>query len=207
MARSKRINFLASLTKGYDTVVDIGTDHGLVLKKAFDQGYIKHAIAADIKTMPLEQAKVNLNDCDVTFVLSDGFKQIDVPYDLAIIAGMGAYTICEIMSKATNPKATYILQPNDKHEILRTWLMNHEYRIVDEHVIFDGFYYVMMVAEHGSMTLSDQACYLGPILQYKDEAKPYYKHKLKTLMEIVKHADNEKKKYIEMHINDIKSVL
>lgn len=29
----KRIPFIASLTKGYNTVLDIGTDHGLVLKK------------------------------------------------------------------------------------------------------------------------------------------------------------------------------
>ncbi|WBL31401.1 SAM-dependent methyltransferase [Candidatus Phytoplasma sacchari] len=43
----KRIYFIATLLKGYNVVLDIGTDHGLVLKKAFDLKYIKKAIATD----------------------------------------------------------------------------------------------------------------------------------------------------------------
>ncbi|MDV3184920.1 MAG: SAM-dependent methyltransferase, partial [Candidatus Phytoplasma australasiaticum] len=39
----KRILFIASLIKNYNTVADIGTDHGLVLKKALDLGYICNA--------------------------------------------------------------------------------------------------------------------------------------------------------------------
>ena len=55
----KRIDFLASLTKGYQNVIDIGTDHGLVLKKAFEKGYIKSAIATDINPKPLNSARIN----------------------------------------------------------------------------------------------------------------------------------------------------
>ncbi len=207
MARSKRIKLLASLTKGYHTVVDIGTDHGLVLKQAFDLGYIKHAIAVDIKAMPLEQAKDNLKGYDAQFIISDGFKQIDQPFDMAIIAGMGAYTICEIMAETKNPHARYVLQANDKHEILRKYLAQHQYRIVDEHIIFDGFYYIVMVVEQGCMTLSPKDCYLGPILQHKQEAKPYYRHKLITLKKIIPSVDDHKKKVLEALIAYLESIL
>ena len=71
-----RIDLIVSLTKGYDTVLDIGTDHGLVLKKALDLGYIKKGIASDINKEPLNQAKENLSSYPVSFYLSDGFKNI-----------------------------------------------------------------------------------------------------------------------------------
>ncbi len=41
MARNKRISFLAELTKGFKTVLDIGTDHGLVLLEAFKKAILK----------------------------------------------------------------------------------------------------------------------------------------------------------------------
>lgn len=207
MARSKRIRFLASLTKGFQTVLDIGTDHGLVLKEAFDKGYIKHAIAADINEKPLNQAKENLKNESVDFVLSDGFKSINQPYDLAIIAGMGAYNISEIMAHDTLDEATYILQPNDKEDILRHYLFTHGYQIIDEFVIHDGFYYVIMVVKKGESNLSLKDEYLGPILQHKPEAKPYFKHKLDTLLSIVEQADEKKKETLNRHIDDIKSIL
>ena len=52
-----RISFIAKLTKGYDTVIDIGSDHGLVLKYALDNNFIKHAIASDINEGPLNRAR------------------------------------------------------------------------------------------------------------------------------------------------------
>ncbi len=207
MARSKRINLLASLTKGYDTVLDIGTDHGLVLKKAFDLGYIKNAIAADINPKPLDQAKENLKNYPASFMLSDGFKKIDQPFDLAIIAGMGSFTICDIMSDAHDDSATYVLQPNDKHQVLRTFLATNGYKITNEHIVHDGFYYIIIEAQKGEMALSRRDAYLGPILKTKKAAKPYYKLQLKTLLEILNSADSEKKKLVQTKIDDLKSVL
>ncbi len=207
MARSKRINLLASLTKGYDTVLDIGTDHGLVLKKAFDQGFIKKAIAADIKESPLLAAKKNLAGYNVDFVLSDGFNNIKQSFDLAIIAGMGAYTIEDIMSHAPLHDAYFVLQANDRHAYLRTYLTTHGYMITDEYIVFDGFYYVIIVFKKGHMTCSDKDAYLGPILQHKNEAKPYYEYKLKTLINIIDHVDAVKKKTLNTKIEYLKSVL
>ena len=206
MARSKRIRFLASLTKGFDTVLDIGTDHGFVLQDAFDLGLIKKGIAADIKEGPLNQAKENLKHYPVDFVLSDGFQAIDQPFDLAIIAGMGAYTIAEILDHVFLD-VTYVLQANDKQDILRQYLMDHDYVIIDESVIYDGFYYVVMMVKKGKMSLDERDIYLGPVLQQKSESMLYYQHQLKTLSGIVNQADDEKKMMLERLIGYLKSVL
>lgn len=207
MARNKRINLLASLTKGCDTVLDIGTDHGLVLKAAFDAGYIQQAIAADIKEKPLNQAKKNLKKYSVSYHVSDGFKAINEPFDCAIIAGMGSYTMCDILDHAPKCEVTYILQPNDKHNILRSYLASHDFIITDEHVVLDGFYYVVIVAKKGQMTLSDKDTYLGPVLQHKVAAKPYYRRKLKALIDIINKADETKKETLKSLITYLKSVL
>ncbi|MFR0367939.1 SAM-dependent methyltransferase [Candidatus Phytoplasma palmae] len=52
----KRIMFIVSLIKGYNVVLDIGTDHGLVLKKALQLKYINKGIAVDVKINPLRKA-------------------------------------------------------------------------------------------------------------------------------------------------------
>ena len=193
MAKNKRIDLLASLTKGYDTVLDIGTDHGLVLKKAFEKGYIKKAIASDLREEPLNQAKANLVHYPVSFVLSDGFKQVKESFDLGIIAGMGAYLITDILEHAPKDK-TYILQANDKQEILRNYLNESGFEIVDEYIVHDKFYYIIMVVKSGEMHLLEDDLYLGPKLRYKAEAKPYYQHKVKQYQKIINHVDEDRQK-------------
>ncbi|MDR4968893.1 MAG: class I SAM-dependent methyltransferase, partial [Acholeplasmataceae bacterium] len=164
MARSKRIEFLAELTNGHHHVLDIGTDHGLVLKIAFEKGYIEKAIASDLREKPLKQAEKNLKNYPTSFIKSDGFLNVKEKFDLAIIAGMGSYLICDILDHAPNSEITYLLQPNDKIEILRAYLMKHHFKIIDEYLIFDKFYYVIIKAIRGKMVLNESDLYLGPIL-------------------------------------------
>ena len=192
MARNKRIAFLSELTKGYDRVLDIGTDHGLVLLKAFEKGYIKEAIATDLREKPLKQAERNLKNYPVTYIISDGFLAVKKPFDLAIIAGMGAHLITEIMQHAPLGNQTYILQANEKIEILREYLMLNDFKIVDEHVIQDKFFYVVLKVSRGKMNLSDEDIYLGPILKNKPESLEYYAKKAHQIEKILPGADQER---------------
>ncbi len=192
MARSKRIDFLAELTKGYDTVLDIGTDHGFVLEQAFTKGYINKGIASDLREKPLNSARENLKDYPVNYVISNGFQSIEEPFDLAIISGMGAYLISEIMDHAPKGNQTYILQANDKIEVLRSYLMTHGFQIIDEYVIHDRFYYVILKVKRGQMHLSDDELLLGPILRNKPEALSYYKKKASQIEKIISNVDPER---------------
>ncbi|AOF54653.1 hypothetical protein MBSPM3_v1c1190 [Maize bushy stunt phytoplasma] len=137
----KRILFIASLTKNYDTVVDIGTDHGLVIKKAFQQGYIKQAIAADIRLKPLFQAQKNLACYPVTFCLSDGFQNICQDFDLALICGMGTYAITKILEKSPDKSKHFILGSQSNQDYLQEWLLKNDFQILEEYHLFDKFFY------------------------------------------------------------------
>ncbi|MBU1094669.1 MAG: tRNA (adenine(22)-N(1))-methyltransferase TrmK [Firmicutes bacterium] len=197
MARSKRIEYLANLTKGFDRVLDIGTDHGFVLAHAFEHNLIKSAIASDLREKPLNQAKTNLKGYPVEYIIANGFKGIQRDFDLAIIAGMGAYLITEIMNDAPQGNQTYLLQANDKIEILREYLINHEFKIVDEYVVLDKFFYVILKVVRGKMNLLDEDIYLGPILKNKSEALPYYAKKAKQIEKILPHADEKRQEILK----------
>lgn len=200
MVKNNRIQTLAKLTKGYHTVLDIGTDHGLVLLEAFKKNYIQAAIASDIREKPLNQAKRNLEGYPVSFVLSDGFSQINQAFDLAIISGMGARLIQKILVHAPKDKI-FVLQANDKHEELRRFLNDHHFEIIDEKVVFDQFYYVIIVVKYGKMDLTETDLYLGPILKMKPEAKSYYEFKRRQYETILPKVNGARKKQIEKIIN------
>jgi tRNA (adenine22-N1)-methyltransferase len=197
MARSKRILFLAELTKGYHTVLDIGTDHGFVLEKAFEKGYIQKGIASDLREQPLKTAKNNLKNYPVTFVISDGFLAIKDDFDLAILAGMGAHLIKEIMNFAPKSDVTYILQPNDKPDVLRAYLMNHGFMIIDEYLVKDKFFYVILKVKRGQSTLSVEDILLGPVLRHKPESRQLYDHKLKQIDKIYENADEKRREELD----------
>ena len=197
MARSKRILFLAELTQGYHSVLDIGTDHGFVLEKAFEKGYIQKGIASDLREQPLKSAKNNLKNYPVTFVISDGFLAITDDFDLAIIAGMGAHLIKDIMNHAPKKDITYILQPNDKTDILREYLMNHGFSIIDEYLVKDKFYYVILKVKRGESKLTPEDILLGPVLRYKPESRALYDYKLKQIDKIYENADEKRREELD----------
>lgn len=189
MVRNKRILFLSSLLKGFDTVLDMGSDHGYVLEEAFIKGYIKKGITSDVREMPLQQSLKTLKNYPVKGILSDGFLAINESFDACVIAGMGAYLISEIMMHAPLHDAIYILQPNDKYAHLRQKLEDLNFKIIDEFIVHDRFYYIIMKVIRGKMHLTDEDLILGPFLKNKDEAIPYYHKRLKMIENIMHQAD------------------
>lgn len=203
-----RIAFIGELTKGYDTVIDIGSDHGLVLKYALEHKYIKHAVASDINEGPLNHAKKNLAGYPVRFYLSDGFKSVDKNYNLGVITGMGPHLIINILKEVIDLEdKTYILGANEKIEVLRTWLSHNGFNIVDEYVIFDGFYYVFLKVVKGTMTLTEEDIYLGPKLKLKEEAQAYFKHKYNHYLDLSKKAKGEKLVEIESILQHFATII
>jgi tRNA (adenine22-N1)-methyltransferase len=206
MVKSKRIQFLAELTQGFDTVVDIGTDHGFVLQKAFENKYIKRGIATDLREKPLESAMRNLKNYPTSFVLSDGFLNVSESFDLAIIAGMGATLICDILENAPLGNEIYLLQANDKIEILRAYLGNHHFEIIDEYIIQDKFYYIILKVKRGEMLLLEEDLYLGPYLKNKSEALPYYAKKTAQIEKIMVKADEKRKEELVKMLKIYKNI-
>jgi tRNA (adenine22-N1)-methyltransferase len=161
MARNNRLLSLSESIKGYHRVLDIGCDHGLVLKYALDHQYIHSAIASDIALKPLERAKKNLENYPVSFVCSDGFKEIHEPFDVVLIAGLGGHTIIDILKDAPNHPFDLVLMPHDRLERVRRYLSENYYGIISEKIIFDKHYYTIFHVNKSKMIISEKEVYTG----------------------------------------------
>lgn len=56
----ERLDFIASLTKGANSVVDVGCDHAYTLIKAIKNYDVLNGVGIDIAQKPLECAKENI---------------------------------------------------------------------------------------------------------------------------------------------------
>ncbi len=169
---SNRLRIASQFLKGYHYLADCGTDHALLPIYAVEKGYIKKAIASDNKHHPLLSAKKNIADhglfAEVTTVLADGLSYLNLEKDVDIVSilGMGGRLIEEILSKAYlyNVKRL-VLQPNSHHSVVRSFLENHKWKIVDEVFFKDNDkFYQLIVCEHGVMNLSELEREFGPII-------------------------------------------
>lgn len=201
----KRLDKIVEYLEGYQVACDVGSDHGYVLKKALDKRYIKKGIAVEIADGPLLNAKNNLSNYPITFYLSNGFDKVKEDFDVGIIAGMGAYTIVDILKRA--PIRDYILQANDKVEVLREYLTNNDYTILDEDIAFEKHYYIILKVVPGYQKLSDEQIYLGPHLSTKKEARDYYLQRYNYLSKIIKQVDLETKVDLDKKIVMLKKVI
>ncbi len=78
------------------------------------------------------------------------------------ICGMGGRLIADILDAGKDKLKgvdRLILQPNNREDDLRIWLMENGFEIIAESIMTEnGKYYEIMVAEAGRMSLSDRKC-------------------------------------------------
>ncbi len=152
---SSRLVKIIEMLPESDTVVDIGTDHGYVLIELLKRGKINRGIASDNKRKPLEKARKNAVaekvDVFMDFRLGSGFETVNVgEANGAVIAGMGGILIRELLESAieTVKEMDFILlQPAQNPEILREYLYQNGFKVLDEELIREErrFYEYMMV--------------------------------------------------------------
>ena len=210
---SNRLISISKYTKGYNLLLDVGSDHGLLPIYAIKNNYVKDAIASDINFKPLIKAKENFKkyNLDIKTIIYDGIPETNA--DCIVIAGMGSELIIQILEKtldnAKNLKRL-ILCPNTDYEMLRTYI-NHKFNIVFEEVIHDkNHYYEIIVLEKGDSNYNEYELYFGPIL-LKNKSKEFLnklEKDLKTLKNIVNGiTDLIKKEKVEKEIKMIEEIL
>ena len=166
-----RLHCLADLVPNRARLADIGTDHGYIPVYLLQQGRIDRAIAADIGAEPLEHARRTAQEYELTdridFRLCDGLAGIKAEEtDCILIAGMGGETIISILENADwlrDGGQRLLLQPQSRQELLRTWLTEHGFCILQEHLALDKgtLYNVMQVEAGSSAALSEVELYGG----------------------------------------------
>ena len=152
---SKRLSACCNFITPGDRVADIGCDHGYLGIHLLTEGIAASVIAADVNEGPLQSAMRNAVKFGVrdkmTFYLSDGVRNIPREFDVMVCAGMGADTMVSILEAAPwlkSEKYRLIMQCQSKTPMLRQYLSEQGWRIMEESVLRDGrFLYTVMEVE------------------------------------------------------------
>lgn len=188
---SARLRTIASLVKDNSSIVDVGCDHGL-LDIYLTKYKNVHCVASDNKASCLNNAisnikKYNLED-RIETILCDGVEGIDLDtIDTVIISGMGTDTIINII-KNKNINHMIIQSNNNLYE-LRKKITNMGYMIINEVVVFEYKYYVIIEFIKGNKKYNELELRYGPIL-LNNNNKEYFTYLYNKLNNIKKKNKN-----------------
>ena len=154
----ERLDRIAAFIKKGASVVDVGTDHGLLPIYLAQSGLAERIIASDVSAGSLGAARRAASKYGVTDAIKfiemsglDGIFETDA--DTVVIAGMGGQNIAEIIRGAPwlkRRKVRLILQPQSKTDDLCSFLRSAGYTVCDAEIVRDrSRYYVIFVAIAG----------------------------------------------------------
>ena len=141
-----RLAMVAAMVPEEAKLADIGTDHAYLPAALVEAGRISDAIAADLRSGPLDRARQTVLEQglegQIELRLCDGLSGIGPQeVDTVVIAGMGGETIAAILEAApwTREQNTrLILQPMSSMDDLRRWLAANGYAIEREDLAREG---------------------------------------------------------------------
>lgn len=187
---SKRIKALASEVSEKDTVLDVGCDHGYLSMYLKINNLCKKVYASDISKNALSYAENNFqkHNLDIETFVSDGFNDVPVEFDTAVIAGMGTNTILKILQSKKNPRKL-VVGSNNEYFKLRKNLNKLGYKLVDELAVFENnHYYLIMLYIKAKQKLSRNELKFG--ISNNDE---YYEYLRQKNLNILKKVPLKKK--------------
>lgn len=167
---SKRLEAISNLVEDGKVVYDVGCDHAY-LDIYLNKERLMKCYAIDNRRNVIKIAKENIKKYDVHIpvMLNNGIDNIELEDNyVVVIAGMGTRNIIKIIENKNIEQL--ILQSNDDLYVLRKYLSNNGYKIIDEVVVFEfGYYYVLTKCQPGIVNYSDEELFLGPVLMKKKD--------------------------------------
>ena len=157
MELSKRLKSVADMVTRGSRIADIGCDHGYVSIYLVKEKNAMDVVAMDVNRGPLECARQNVEREGlaqyIDLRLSDGLKALSVgEVDSIICAGMGGRLVVKILTEGMeilSQVKELILQPQSEIQLVRKFLYENGFEIVQENMVLDdGKYYQMMRAEN-----------------------------------------------------------
>lgn len=213
MDLSLRLDMIVKHMNKCESIADIGTDHGYIPIYAVKNNIVEKAIASDINKGPIEKARINvamegLKDkiqCRLGGGLST-LKQGEV--EAVVIAGMGGNLIRDILLEDIEKVKYYkylILQPAQNPEVLREFLYNDNFEIIDEDICYeDNKYYELFKVKYsrnkGTMSQEEEIFYeISPIMLKKDYiiVKEFIMDKILKYENILKYIKDDTPSAIE----------
>lgn len=191
MRLSKRLKTIADMVDDNYRVIDVGCDHGL-LDIYLTMNDIE-CVAIDNKESVLKYSRKNINEYGLSdkikILHNDGLENININNnDLIILAGLGTNTILNVIKNKN--VGQMIVQSNDDVYNLRLNLLNQGYKIIDEKIVYEKKYYVIIKWVKGKAKYNQAKLKYGPLL---------LKEKSKEFVNYLK----DRKKYLEDLLNTI----
>lgn len=182
MQLSKRLAAIAAFVQPGERLADIGTDHAFLPIALVQAGTVPFAVASDIGAGPVAIASRNVTAAGLSDQIAvrqaDGLASLKPEDAIAtvVIAGLGGELMCHLLSagrQALDGTETLILAPHRDPELVRQWLAEHEFGILDEALVADeGHVYPIMVAGQTAPAVpyTRADLILGPILKQRGGA-------------------------------------
>lgn len=156
MRLSERLARVASYVIPGAVVADIGTDHALLPVYLVLQGISKRVIACELNPGPLESARATVDHYGLKELVEvrkgNGLQALRPgEASVVVIAGMGGAKIREILTaspEVLRMVKRLILQPQGGEALLRRWLLENKWALIDEELVYEGGrFYVIIVSE------------------------------------------------------------
>ncbi|MCU9533172.1 tRNA (adenine(22)-N(1))-methyltransferase [Streptococcus sp. CSL10205-OR2] len=219
---SQRLKEVASLVPLGSKLLDVGSDHAYLPIYLLQHKKISSAIAGEVVHGPYQSALSNVKahqlDKQITVRLADGLEALeDNDYVSVItICGMGGRLISTILENGKEKLSTIsqlILQPNNREEELRDWLVANQFTITAEKILEENDkIYEIIVVKPGISNITQKEKQFGPFLSKEKSSifvKKWQKEQKKlltALKQIPENYQNEREQ-LSRKIEMIKEIL
>lgn len=153
-----RMLAIASIMDKSKVIADVGCDHAYISINILENGKAEKIIASDLREGPLRIAKDNIKlagfEDRIEVRLCPGLSAYrEGEVDTILISGMGGMLVKDILSdgiKVVEKADTLILEPQSDLRVVRAYLREIGFEIVDEDMIKEsGKYYQIIKAVRG----------------------------------------------------------
>lgn len=217
MKLSKRLLKITEYVPKNSVVGDVGTDHGYIPIYLVENKIVEKVIATDISNKSLDKTielvdKYNLSNKIETRLGNglDVFSPSEI--DTVIFAGMGGILISKLLAKnirVCNSIKHFIFQPMQASEKLRFYLLNNNFKIIDESLIKeDGRIFEIIYAIRGEDSIDDKIFLeVGrKLFVNKDPLlKEFLINKIKYNENIIKKLTKDNNNRVKLRLKELKN--
>ncbi|HEL2110418.1 TPA: tRNA (adenine-N(1))-methyltransferase [Streptococcus suis] len=187
---SRRLEAVASYVPQGARLADVGSDHAYLPLFLVEHGRIDFAIAGEVVQGPYQSALQNVEQAGqadkISVRLANGLAAVeqDDQVSTVTIAGMGGRLIADILEAGKDRLVSVerlVLQPNNREDDVRRWLVANGFQLVAEEILEENDkIYEILVAEKGKSDLTADQLRFGPYL-LEEQSATFQKKWLKEL--------------------------